>query len=409
MKTCLTVITAAMLLIAVLASPDGNCQDYDSVLKALSRLDVTVKAMKDKYAKLPPEHGQYADADGGLSPDDLERNLLYDFALDMEYVVKNLQSMIEETQIVEENRPKNPASIKHGKIGISGFVHQRYYNLSGDNEQSVFESKRARLGAQGKINEFASIKIVGEFAGSPKLLDGMLTLAPNKNWLVTIGQFKPAFGTDFLKSATALPFVNTSKAKSLGTDRDIGASVSYKNKMNPDVGLKISAGVFNGSGINTTDANTDKNFIGRAEIEFARMLTVAPNFIIGKTNETGAAKEDINTYGGSAAWRWKDEIAEVEYIHSKVGDIRKAGWYIWAGHSFLTNSNFLPEVQVVARYEEYDTNLDVGGNKVNRITVGTNLFIDKKYTLIQLNYQINGEETASINNNEFLVNFQVAF
>ena len=34
---------------------------------------------------------------------------------------------------------------------------------------------------------------------------------------------------------------------------------------------------------------------------------------------------------------------------------------------------------------------------------------DKKYTKLQINYQINGEETASIDDNEFLVNFQVAF
>jgi hypothetical protein len=48
-------------------------------------------------------------------------------------------------------------------------------------------------------------------------------------------------------------------------------------------------------------------------------------------------------------------------------------------------------------------------NKVTRISLGTNLFVDKKYTKLQFNYQINGEEGLSVDNNEFLVNFQVAF
>lgn len=63
----------------------------------------------------------------------------------------------------------------------------------------------------------------------------------------------------------------------------------------------------------------------------------------------------------------------------------------------------------MARYEQLDTDLDVGNNKVDRITIGTNLYIDKKYTKIQFNYQINGEEDTSIDNNEFWANFQVAF
>jgi hypothetical protein len=82
---------------------------------------------------------------------------------------------------------------------------------------------------------------------------------------------------------------------------------------------------------------------------------------------------------------------------------------VWGGHMLKTNWKFVPEVQLVGRYEEYDANRTVDNNKVNRTTIGTTFYIDKKYTLIQLNYQFNGEEGTRVRNNEFLANFQVGF
>ncbi len=141
----------------------------------------------------------------------------------------------------------------------------------------------------------------------------------------------------------------------------------------------------------------------------AEQISKNVEHISSVTNDTASAKQDLNTHGGSVTWNWKNEIVEGEYIYSEVGNTKRAGWHIWAGHSFVTNARFLPEVQLVARYEQLDTDLDVGNNKVDRITIGTNLYIDKKYTKIQFNYQINGEEDTSIDNNEFWANFQVAF
>ena len=42
-----------------------------------------------------------------------------------------------------------------------------------------------------------------------------------------------------------------------------------------------------------------------------------------------------------------------------------------------------------------------------RLTIDTNLFIDKKYTKVQFNYLINGEEGTSVDNNAFAANIQV--
>ena len=300
----------------------------------------------------------------------------------------------------------NP-SVKHGKIALSAFVHEHF--VSGQDETSSFVSKRARMTLKGDINEYAQIKVQGEFANSPKLLDGQVTISPHQQWSFSMGQYKPPFGTDFLISATSTPFVNRSKAVKLCTDRDVGFSMSYRNSFSPDFSLKLTTGLFNGSGINTSDANNHKNFVARLEVGLAGMFTLSPNVYAGKTNEDDSIKEDLLDMGGSLTWKWHREIVEAEYIHSERGDTERRGWYVWGGHSFNTGLGFLKELQLLARFEQYDPDMDLDNDRVERLTLGTNLFIDNKYTKIQLNYELNSEQETSINNNKFLVNVQVAF
>ena len=172
---------------------------------------------------------------------------------------------------------------------------------------------------------------------------------------------------------------------------------------------KLTAGMFNGSGPNESDVNNTKNFVTRAEVTLGGMFTVAPNAYVGKTNEVDSLKVNIQNYGSSLTWKWGQEIVAVEYIQSKLGETKRNGWYAFGGHTFNIGSAFLKELQLLARYEQHNSDLDIDDNRTDRLTFGTTLFIDKKYTKIQLNYQINGEQGTSVDNNEFLMNLQVAF
>jgi len=405
-----TVVTIVAIIFAMSLAPTGvRSQDYDAVLKSLTEPNKTIQQIKKHYADQGKAPKQYAGTENMAAQTDLNRDVFYEFAMNLENVVTDLQNAMIDSKSAQANQTKNPAGIDHGKIAISGYIHQQYYNEFGENDQSTFVSKRARLGAKGGLNQYAKYKFLGEFASSPKLLDAVLTLSPNNNWSLNVGQFKPPYGAEFLTSAVYFPFVNTWKGKGLGTDRDIGASVTFKNKISPNLNVKFDIGIFNGSGINTSDVNNDKNIVGRMELRLANVITLAPNFIVGKTNDTGILKQDLSTYGGSVNWTWKNEAAQAEYSYSKVGETKKAGWYVWGAHSFVTNAKIFPVVQLLGRYEELDNDTELSGNKVDRITIGANLFIDGKYTKLQLNYQINGEESVSVDNNEFVVNFQVAF
>ena len=189
----------------------------------------------------------------------------------------------------------------------------------------------------------------------------------------------------------------------------MGADVSLNYQWTTGNAIKVTGGIFNGAPFNTSDVNADKNFVGRVEVKLNKMFTFAPNLMAGKTNDPDSTKQNLDVWGGSLNWSWKNEIVEGEYIHNQTGSTEKQGWHVWGAHTFSTGLKFVPELQMLARYEQLDPNMNKTGDRTDRITLGTNLYIDKKYTKLQINYQINGEETKSTDNNEWLVNFQVAF
>ncbi len=317
----------------------------------------------------------------------------------------NVEKYISDRKSENKNRP----TVNKGDVVFSGLLHQQFYTSQDQTQRSTFDTKRCRFGAKGTVNQYAKVEIVGEFARSVKLLEGYLSLSPSSRWTLTVGQTRPTFGTDFNRAAANMMFVTTALSTALGSDRDIGASVSYAAPAAPDVNIIASTGVWNGSGINAADKNSDKNIVSRFEIQAKKTWTVAANTIFGQTNDTGMARQTIKTYGGSINWTKGMNTLEGEYIFSKVGSTEKQGWYLWGGHTFVTKSKVVPEVQPMFRYEQYDKDVNVPSNRVDRITLGTNLYIDKKFTKIQLNYQLINEQGTETNNDEFLVNLQVAF
>lgn len=322
-------------------------------------------------------------------------------------LVKDLNAAIEKSKSPSAPQ-QNVPTVKKGTINLMGFVHQQYYNKAGGTGVSSFESKRARIGVNGTINQYSKVEIVADFAKSPKLIDGYLTVQPLKALALKVGQYRPPTGNDMARSSLGMPFVNYAAATSLNTDRDIGASLHFERSLTKSTSLNLVCGFYNGSGINASDSNTTKNFAARAELKLINQLVLSSNMYGGKSNAS-VNPSNINTYGVAALWNWKSETFEAEYTHSRVAGTKKAGWYVYGLHSFKFNSHFLPELQVGARYEQNDPNRSVSDNRTDRITLGTNLMIDKRFTMIQLNYQINGEQTTHVKNNEFLMNFQVAF
>ena len=94
-------------------------------------------------------------------------------------------------------------------------------------------------------------------------------------------------------------FVNVPMANAIGPSRDIGASLSYRTKLGKTSNMKLIAGVFNGSGINTTDVNSHKNFVFRSEFTIFNMFQFSPNVLAGKTNVADGLMQELSVYGAS--------------------------------------------------------------------------------------------------------------
>lgn len=310
---------------------------------------------------------------------------------------------------VKSEKPKNPPSIERGKMRFLGYLSEIYNDKQGKVPQSSFTTRNARLGATGPINDYAKFTLIGDFAGTPKLFVGFASFAPTKEWSLTVGQFKPSFGTDFLSAPEVMTMIGYSKVSTYGPGIDVGANLVWQHTINKQYSIKFSNGVYNGSGANTSDVNSDKNWVGRIDADLTSMFKFSTNFHSGISNDTGVSRKNISGRGLAAQFAWKNESAQVEYIYSKAGSVKKDGWYTQVAHSFVTKSKFLPQIQPAIRYDVTDPNVYVGGNKATALSIGTNFYFDSKYTRVQMNYLLNGEEGTEVDNNEFLMNFQFAF
>ena len=96
--------------------------------------------------------------------------------------------------------PETVPEVNHGEIRFTGMTHQQYFSELGDSSESSFISRLVRLGLKAWLN-YAKIKLCGEFAGAPELLDAVLTIAPDKNWKFEDGQFRIPFGTNLFIDA----------------------------------------------------------------------------------------------------------------------------------------------------------------------------------------------------------------
>lgn len=406
-------ITSVVLISLLLLAPAVTYgQSYDRLSQAIAKLDSTLKVIIDKQKAKQPAAQQIADVEGAaaVTPRPVsDASGVYELASDLEGVVAQLQGVVAEAKEAEKGRPQNLVSSSHGKIAFAGVFHEQYYTREGEPKTSSFDTRFALLGVSGSLNQWAKVTFWGNFAKTPTLLDAYASIMPNKYWTINFGQYKPPFGTDFLKPASGMFFVNNFKGQSLGTARDVGTDVSLSYLWKNGNAIKVTGGLFNGAPFNTSDVNGDKNFLGRAEIKLNKMFTFATNLIAGKSNDPDSSKKNLDVWGGSLNWSWKNEIIEGEYIHNQTGSTEKQGWHVWGAHTFSTGLKFVPELQMLARYEQLDPNMDKTGDRTERITFGTNLYIDKKYTKLQINYQINGEESKATDNNEWLALLQVAF
>lgn len=311
------------------------------------------------------------------------------------------------------------------KITIAGYTQVRYQALEETGKIDGFDIRRARLDVKGTISPYWSYRVQFDLAGTPKLIDAYAELKLNDYFNFTIGQAKIPFSLENLTSSNKLELIDRSQAvealvargKDIGGNqngRDLGIQLSgtlLKLKDRPLLDYRL--GIYNGSGINTTDTNEKKDFATRLIVHPVVGLDISaasyngsrfiPEVKTGTVVTTPAKNVDRNRYGFDLNYDLKDLAIRAEYIHGTDDLIDREGYYFQAGYYFLQK-----KLQLIAKYDFYDADKSKTNNASIWYVLGANYNFNTNVRL-QANYTFKQEEGTSIDNNLASIQFQIGF
>lgn len=281
---------------------------------------------------------------------------------------------------------------------LSGYAQVRFQ--SREDKTDGFDIRRARLTLKGQLGKRMSFKIQNEFGGSGhKLLDAELAYEVTGFLTMYAGQFTLPFSLENLTSSTRLATINRSQvvealtARSrdvLGNQsgRDIGMTFNVKSGFSD-----LTVGIFNGSGINRSDTNQDKDVSGRLVFHPFESLGVGGSYYTGRMTPAGeAAAADRKRIGAEISWEMRGAVLNAEYIRGRDGTTEKSGWYVQAVYGILPD-----RLSAVMKWDVLDADLDQTDTSASVMTAGLSVALNERSKL-QLNYEIKSEDIEIANN-----------
>jgi len=317
----------------------------------------------------------------------------------------------------EEKETQKEFTVIAGKpIKVSGYTQLRYRNAADIND--TFDIRRARLDFKGDVTERFDYRLQADFAGSSaKLLDASIGYKVNPYLKLTAGQFKIPFSQENLISSPKLETINRSQIVEAlvarGTDvignhngRDIGIQASGSILPKEDYYLlDYAGGIFNGSGINTSDTNEQKDLVGRLVFHPLKDWSLGTSYYAGKYTLTSAParKDDRDRIGAEFAYVKEPLSLKGEYIQGDDGATHKDGWYLQAGYFFIPK-----KLQGVFKFDTYDPNTRLSKNETDVYTLGANWFFNK-WAFLQVNYELKDERGGEVKNNALIGQLTLLF
>jgi phosphate-selective porin len=311
------------------------------------------------------------------------------------------------------------------KITLAGYTQVRYQALEEAGKIDGFDIRRARLDVKGAISPYWSYRVQFDLAGTPKLIDAYAELKINDFFNFTVGQAKIPFSLENLTSSNKLELIDRSQVvealTARGKDvignhngRDIGVQLGgtiLKLKDRPLVDYRL--GVYNGTGINTTDTNEKKDIAARlithpiTGLDISAGLYNGTRYIAevktGSVVTTPARNVDRDRLGLDLNYDWNNLAIRAEYIHGKDDATKREGYYVQGGYYFLQK-----KLQLLAKYDFYDADKSKADDASTWVVLGANLNFNAN-TRLQVNYTFKQEEGTSINNNYASVQLQIGF
>ncbi len=283
---------------------------------------------------------------------------------------------------------------------ISGLVNVRYRYDDLNNDNS-FDIRRVRLTLQGDISKQIEYRFQAEFANNPKILDAYV------NWKITdylsfcAGQYKIPLSLENPYGPTNLEVIDNSLVISSlvgysdvagisanGRDIGIGFNGSFIKRKDFSI-INYSLGLFNGAGINITDANKSKDFSGILTIKPFKDLSIAAYHYNGLAGRQDDTFKRVRT-GFGAKYDNGKWLIRSEYINGKTGDFKSEGAYAVLGY-FINK-----KIQTIVKYDYFKRDMSDNNTLQQDYTVGVNYFPVKNVRM-QLNYAYKTTHEKNIN------------
>ncbi|WP_423148317.1 porin [Rubrolithibacter danxiaensis] len=295
-------------------------------------------------------------------------------------------------------------------LQLSGYIQGRYQVQDEKGKIDGFDIRRARLDLRGTISEHWDYRLQVDFAGTPKLLDGIITYKNSDFFKISAGQFKIPISYENLMGSQKLETIDRSQVVEAlvarGKDvignhngRDIGVQLNGSFvKLENNYLFDYAIGIFDGAGINTTDNNEKKDFAGRLTIHPLSGLDISANYYngLGKwaaSNTAQPVSRGRERVGFDVHYLRGPLSLTGEYIKGKDADSKKEGWYAQAA-VFV----FPKKVQLVAKYDDFDPNTAVAQDISHWYIGGLNYFFTN-WSKLQVNYTVKDEQALETHNN----------
>ncbi|MCD8186442.1 MAG: OprO/OprP family phosphate-selective porin [Rikenellaceae bacterium] len=289
-----------------------------------------------------------------------------------------------------EDRIRNVETVLSKLPKISGLVNVRYqYNDLDDS--NGFDVRRARLDFRGALSPRFDYRLQVELAGSPKILDAYVNWKAAEFLTLRAGQYKVPFSLENPYSPINLETIDNSLViTSLAGYSDV-SGVSANGR---DIGLGLEGGflgrrgyhlityglgIFDGSGINKTDTNKDKDFAGILSVHPLRTLSLAGYYYNGRADRDQDHTMRRERAGGGAKYNDGKFLLRSEYIRGWTGEITSEGVYAVLGY------HITPKCQPVVKYDYFRRDVTEVDTRQQYYTVGVN-YAPVKNIRLQLNY-----------------------
>lgn len=203
-------------------------------------------------------------------------------------------------------------------------------------------------------------------------------IIPHHN--IYVGQSRVPIGVEGTQSPYTLDTIDRAQiARNFADFRDTGIKIAGSYPF-----VDYYLGAFNGNGNNAKDTNN--------QLEYASWATFKPLYKYPKIGsvEVGGGFDfgkntvcNHNNVGLYLAYKYKKYAIKSEYSSTNgylAPNRRANGLYI-------SNSYFLTKkLQLVARYDQFDSNKGIDNNLIREYTFGTNYFVKNQNIKIQANY-----------------------